>query len=118
MQEVMQDSGVSGSALKILTLRIRGMKGELEELGEDVGDDVDSISKMQTQILNMTHGKVNIFDDEDNFRNIYDIMKDIAEVYDDLSSTDQAALLETIAGKSCQDIQKCVSRTYLIADNS
>lgn len=94
------------------------MKGELEELGEDVGDDVDSISKMQTQILNMTHGQVNIFDDEGKFRNIYEIMQDIARVYDDLSSTDQAALLETIAGKSCQDIQKCVSRTYLIADKS
>ena len=65
IQEVIQDSSVAGSTLKILALRIRGMKGELEELGEETDDNVESVSKMQTQILNMTHGKVNIFDGTD-----------------------------------------------------
>lgn len=100
INEVLQDSSTSGTALKILTLRIRGMKGELEDLGEDVDENVESISKMQTQILNLTHGKVNIFDDEGNFRNIYDIMKDISAIYDDLTDTERASLLETIAGKN------------------
>ena len=100
INEVLQDSSTSGTALKILTLRIHGMKGKLEELGEEVDDNVESISKMQTQILNITHGKVNIFDDAGNFRNIYDIMSDIAAIYDDLTSTEQANLLETIAGKN------------------
>lgn len=100
IQEVLQDSGTSGTALKILTLRIRGMKGELEELGEDVDENVDSVSKIQTQILNLTHGKVNIFDNDNNFRNIYDIMDDISEIYYDLSDTDRASLLEIIAGKN------------------
>jgi len=76
------------------------MRGELQELGEDVDPTLDSISKVQTQILNTTHGKVNIFDDEGNFRNIYDIMKDISSVYDELSDTDRASLLEDIAGKN------------------
>ena len=100
IQEVLQDAGTSGAALKILTLRIRGMKGELEELGEEVDDNIDSVSKIQTQILNLTHGKVNIFDDNKNFRDIYDIMKDISEVYDTLSDPDRASLLELIAGKN------------------
>ena len=85
--------------MKVLSLRLRGMKGELEELGEE-SEGVENISKMQGQILNMTHGKVNIFDNLDEFRSTYDIMKDIAEVYDELSSTEQADLLETIAGKN------------------
>lgn len=75
------------------------MKGELEELGEDVSDDVDSISKVQTQILNLTHGAVNIFDANDEFRDYYEIMEDIADVYDDLSSTEQASLSEILFGK-------------------
>lgn len=100
IQEVLQNSSTSGTALKILTLRIRGMKGELEELGEEVDDNVDSISKIQTQILNLTHGKVNIFDDAGNFRNIYDIMADISKIYNELSDTDRASLLEIIAGKN------------------
>lgn len=100
IQEVLQNSSTSGTALKILTLRIRGMKGELEELGEEVDDNVDSISKIQTQILNLTHGKVNIFDDEGNFRNIYDVMADISTIYDELSDANRASLLEIIAGKN------------------
>lgn len=118
INEVLQDSSTSGSALKIITLRIRGMSGTLEELGEDVDDDVDSISKVQTKILNLTHGKVNIFDDAGEFRNIYDILKDIANVYDDLSSTEQANLLETIAGKFYQYVWKHAYRTHLIAGNA
>lgn len=100
IQEVLQNSSTSGTALKILTLRIRGMKGELEELGEEVDDNVDSISKVQTQILNLTHGEVNIFDDEGNFRNIYDVMADISKIYDELSDANRASLLEIIAGKN------------------
>lgn len=100
IQEVLQDSGVSGSTLKILALRLRGMKGELQELGEEVDDNVESISKMQTQILNFTHGKVNIFNDDGSFKSTYEIMQGIAEIYDDLTDTDRADLLETIAGKN------------------
>lgn len=75
------------------------MKGELEELGEEVDESVDSISKVQTQILNLTHGEVNIFDDMGEFRDYYEIMEDISEVYDKLSSTEQASLVEILFGK-------------------
>lgn len=75
------------------------MKGELEELGEEVDDNVNSISKVQTQILNLTKGKVNIFDDKNEFRDYYEIMKDIAGVFDKLKSTDQANLSEILFGK-------------------
>lgn len=97
--EVTQDAEKAGNSLKIVSLRVRGMKGELEDLGEEVDDDVESISKMQTHILNLTHGKVNIFNDDGTFKNIYDIMQGIAGIYKDLKSTEQADLLETIAGK-------------------
>lgn len=75
------------------------MKGELEMLGEEVDETVDSISKVQTQILNRTGGKVNIFDDMGNFRDYYDIMEDISEVYDDLNDPDKADLTEILFGK-------------------
>ena len=76
------------------------MKGQLEELGEETDENVENISKMQGQILNMTKGKVNIFDASGNFKSTYEIMKGIADVWDELSSIDQADLLETIAGKN------------------
>lgn len=98
--EITQDASGAGNALKISSMRIRGMKGELEELGEEVDANVDSISKVQTQILNLTGGKVNIFDENGDFRNYYEIMKDIADIYNQLTSTDQATLAETLFGKN------------------
>lgn len=96
--EIIQNAGEMGNALKILSMRIRGMKGELEALGEEY-DNVESISKIQTQILNRTGGTVNIFDNNGNFRSTYEILKGISEVWDKISQTDQADLLEVIAGK-------------------
>ena len=98
--EVTQDPEKAGSAMKILSLRLRGMKGELEEVEAGASEGVESVSKMQTQILNMTGGKVNIFDKDGSFRSTYDIMNDIADVYDDLTDPEKADLLETIAGKN------------------
>lgn len=84
--------------MKTVSMRLRGMKGELEELGEE-SEGVENISQMQGRILNLTHGAVNIFDNQGEFRSTYDILMDIAAVYKDLTSTEQADLLETIAGK-------------------
>lgn len=97
--EITQDVPEAGNALKIFSMRIRGMKGELETLGEEVDPTIESISKVQTQILNLTKGKVNIFDSEGNFRNYYEIMKEIAAIYDDLAATDKASLTEVLFGK-------------------
>lgn len=98
---VTQDFDQAGSSLKISTLRIMGMKGALEELGEEVDDDVASISSMQTKILNLTGGAVNIFEkDGKSFRNIFEIFRDIANILPKLDDTDRSQLLETIAGKN------------------
>lgn len=75
------------------------MKGELEELGEDTDENVENLSKMQGQIFNLTGGHTNIFDSNGEFKSTYDILNSIAEVWDDISDTDQAELLETVAGK-------------------
>ena len=97
--EVTQDPEGAGNALKVVSMRLRGAKGELEELGEDVDDNVTNLTKMQGQILNLTHGKVNIFEDDGSFKSTYEILQGIYEVWDDLSDIEQGDLLETIAGK-------------------
>lgn len=107
MTEVIQDPEKSGQALKILSLRLRGMKGELQEMGEEVDPTVENISKMQGQILNLTHGKVDIFDDGE-FKSTYEIMDGIHSAWKDMSDIEQADLLETIAGDAiCRYAQKC-----------
>lgn len=108
--EVTQDPDKAGNALKILSLRLRGMKGDLEALGEDVDENVESLSKMQTQVLNLSHGRVNIFKDDGSFKSTYEIMDNIAEIYYDLTDTNRADLLETIAGKNrANDVASLIS---------
>ena len=97
--EVTQDPEKAGNALKVVSMRLRGMKGQLEELGEDTDENVENLSKMQGQIFNLTGGHTNIFDSNGEFKSTYDILNSIAEVWDDISDTDQAELLETVAGK-------------------
>lgn len=117
--EVTQDPEKAGNALKVLSMRLRGTKGQLEEMGEEVDENVTNLTKMQGQVLNLTHGHVNIFDDVGEFKSTYEIMEGIAEIYDELSSVEQADLLETIAGKVLTSMYRNVHRrTHLIAGNA
>lgn len=98
---ITQDFAAMGSALKIASLRIRSMKGELQALGEEVDENIESVSKVQTQILNLTHGKVNIFEEDgETFRDIFEVFRDIANIMPELKETEQADLLEIVAGKN------------------
>lgn len=98
--EVTQDPEKAGNSLKVLSMRLRGMKGELQDLGEETDGNVENLSQMQGKVLNLTHGKVNIFDNTGDFKSTYEIMQGIADIYDDLTDSDKADLLETIAGKN------------------
>ena len=88
-----------GNFLNIASLRIRGMKDELEALGEEVSASADSVNEVQSQVLKLTGGQVNIFDNSNNLRDYYEIMEDIAGVYSELSSSGQASLDEILFGK-------------------
>lgn len=96
--EITQNARETGNAIKVISLRIRGMKGALEELNEET-EGIESISKIQTQILNLTQNKVNIFNDDGTFKSTYEILKQISEIYYDLSDTSRASLTEILFGK-------------------
>lgn len=99
MNEVLQDASKTGTILNTTALRLMGAKGKLEELGEEVDENIESVTKLQTHILNLTHGQVNIFNDDQTFKSTYEILKEISKVYDSLSDVEAADLLESIAGK-------------------
>lgn len=98
--EITQNAGELGNALKVGQMRVMSMKGALEELGEEY-EDLESVSKMQTKILNLTNGQVNIMNDADptKFKDYYDILEGVAKVYKDLEQPQQMDLLETLFGK-------------------
>ena len=70
---VVQNPEQVGTALKTLSLRLRGAKVELEEAGEDVDGMATSVSSLQEKLLALTHGKVNIMADATTFKNTTEI---------------------------------------------
>ena len=79
--------------------RILGVKDAVSELGESY-EHLGSPDTMQSQILNLTQGQVDIMSQADpgKFREYYDILQDIASVYDSLSQSSQTDLLEVLFG--------------------
>lgn len=84
-------------------------------MGEDTEGLVETTSKLNSNIKSLTavNGKagVSILDMNGNYRDTYDILKDISQVWDDIGKQDladgqnrQAALLEMMAGKNRSNI--------------
>lgn len=95
---VLQDTARTGNMWKTVSARIRGAKSELTEMGEDTDGMVESTSKLRDLIKGMTG--FDIMEDENTFKDIYDIVIGIGEQWDKLSDVNQAALLEKLAGKN------------------
>lgn len=92
-----QNAETVGTALKTTTLRVAGSKAELEEMGEDVDDLASSTSKMRKEILALSG--VDIMKDANTYKSTYQILKEIAAVWDKMDNVSQMALLEDLAGK-------------------
>lgn len=98
MNEIVQNSENTGNSLKVLSLRLRGAKAELEDMQEDTDGLCDSTSKLREQIMSLTG--VDIMIDDNTFKSTTDIIKELGAIWDKLSDSSQAATLELIAGKS------------------
>lgn len=113
---VVQDPSKVGAGLRTIALRLRGTSAEeLTSMGEDTEGLVETTSKLNSNIKALTavNGKagVSILDMNGNYRDTYDILKDISQVWGDIGKQDlvdgqnrQAALLEMIAGKNRSNI--------------
>ncbi len=113
---VVQDPSKVGAGLRTIALRLRGTTAEeLSSMGEDTEGLVETTSKLNSNIKSLTavNGKagISILDMNGNYRDTYDILKDISQVWDDIGKQDladgqnrQAALLEMMAGKNRSNI--------------
>ena len=112
---IQQDASTTASALKILSLRVRGAKADLEEMGETTEGLADSSSKMREEIQALTG--VDIMLDEDTFKSTAQIIKEIGAVWDSMSDVSQAATLEKIAGIifCLKFVETHIYRTHLTA---
>lgn len=119
--------------LRTIALRLTGTEAareELASLGEDVDDFVvTTSSKMDQQIKDLTKTQgnfgVSLLDMNGNYRSTYEVLLDIAKVWDKIAEEDlatgenrQNALLEMMAGKNRSNILASVLQSPEILEEA
>lgn len=109
---VVQNPETVGTAMKTLSLRIRGAKVELEDAGEDVDGMASSVSELQKKLLALTGGKVNIMLDDNTFKNTTEILREMSAVWDDMTDVNRASALELLGGKRQANVLAAVIKNF------
>lgn len=99
MNSVLQNPEVVGTAMKTVSMYLRAAKTEAEEAGESVDGMANSVSELRGELLTLTNHKVDIMIDDQNFKSTYQILKELSEVWEDLTDVDQSNILQLIGGK-------------------
>lgn len=115
---VVQNPESVGTAMKTLSLRIRGAKVELEDAGEDVDGMANSVSELQKKLLALTGGKVNIMLDEKTFKNTTEILREMSTVWDDMTDVNRAAALELLGGKRQANVLAAVIKNFDMVEDA
>lgn len=115
MNEIVQNSENTGNSLKVLSLRLRGAKAELEDMGEDTDGLCDSTSKLREQVKALSG--VDIMEDDNTFKSTAQQVKELGEAFVKLDDVSQGALLEIIAGKSRSNAVAALLKNYQQIDN-
>lgn len=97
--EITRDAASVGTALRTISMRIRGYDEETEEyIGgvEQLSGDIADLTKTAS-----APGGISLFTDDakTEYKSTIQILRDISEVYDELTDKQQAALLEKLGGK-------------------
>ena len=95
-----------------MTLRLRGSKTELEEMGEDVSDMATTTSQLQAKLLALTGGKVDIMLDENTFKNSTQILREMAAAWEDMNDIQRASALELMGGKRQANVLSALIQNF------
>lgn len=110
--EITRNSEQAGNALRSLSMRIRGYDETTEEYSEDIAVLTGEIADL-TKVASNNNRGISLFEvgDPEQYRSTYDILKDIAGIWDEITDKNQAQLLEVLFGKQranlCLCVQKC-----------
>ena len=115
MNEIVQNSENTGNTLKVFSLRLRGAKAELEDMGEDTDGLCESSSKLREQLQALTG--VDIMLNDNTFKSTTQIVKELGATWDKLSDSSQAAALELVAGKTRANNVAALLKNYKQIDN-
>lgn len=94
-----QDASKSSTGLRTIAARIRKTDSELESLGESM-----TTAKYDELVRSLTGLNIALVDVNGEYRSTYDIMADIASKWESMSTMEQAALADVVAGTRQQSV--------------
>lgn len=116
--EITRDASSVGNAFKTVSMRIRGYDEETEEY-------IGGVEELSGKIADLTKtasapGGISLFTDEakTTYKSTYQLLKDISEIYDDLTDKQQAGLLEALAGKRQGQIVAATIKNFGAAEKA
>lgn len=107
-----------GTALKTMSLRITSTSAELTELGEDTEFACETLSDYRDLVMGLTHNKVNILDDNDNYKSTFQILKEISSVWQDMNSMEQSSLMKALFGVRQANIGSSILENFDVAEKA
>ena len=109
-----QDISKASTGMRTIAARLRNTKAELDELGEEVLTE----AKYQELVDMLTEQNVQLVDQEGVLRSTYDVLKDLAGVWEDIGVNERAALATQIAGVRQQNIFYSVIEQFKEAEEA
>ena len=85
---VVQDPSSVGTALKTISMRVRGADTELQQAGLDTEGMAESVAKLREEIVALSG--VDIMKDENTFKSTYDILDELSKKWSELTDIQQA----------------------------
>ena len=116
--EITRDSDSVGNALKTISMRVRGYDEETEAYTGDVEQLSGAIANLTKTAK--TPGGISLFTDssKQTFKSTYELLKEISQIYSQLSDKNQAQLLEALAGKRQGQIVASIIDNFSAAEKS
>ena len=102
MNNVIQDPQKVGTTLKTVSMYLRAAKTDLEAAGESTEGMANSVSELRQELMEITsytNAPLDIMLDDTTFKSTYQVMEELAAIWDDLADIDQANILKLIGGK-------------------
>ena len=113
---VLQDADTSGTFLKTLSMYLRASKTDAENAGIATDGMADSVSELRSELKQLAG--VDIMKDNNTFKSTYQIMKELSEVWKDLSDTTQANITELISGKRGGQSASALLNNFSVAEDA
>lgn len=113
---VIQDADTVGTTLKSLSMYLRAAKSDAENAGIEVDGMANSVSELRSELKSLTG--VDIMLDSKNFKSTYQIMKELSQVWDNLSDVTQANVTEMIGGKRNANAVSAILGNFQVAESA